>query len=206
MKDQVLLVGAFQEAIELCELCNLKIVGIFDNKNKGEFFGCEILGDDAAAATASDSMKQIPVVLTPDQPVVRKTLADYYAASGYKFRSLISPEASISKSVKLGLAVFIQSGCNVSAAVQLGDFVRLNTSANIMHDTRIGNFATVAPNAVILGKVTIGAHCYIGANSTILPGLNVQPHSVVGAGAVVTHGVTAHTTVVGVPAHRLVKL
>jgi acetyltransferase-like isoleucine patch superfamily enzyme len=63
----------------------------------------------------------------------------------------------------------------------------------------------VAPNAVVLGKVTIGEECYIGANSTILPWVEVQSGAVVGAGAVVTRAVGPGTTVVGVPARKLVK-
>jgi sugar O-acyltransferase (sialic acid O-acetyltransferase NeuD family) len=203
MKEQILLVGAFHEAVELCELCGLEIAGIFDNSKQGDCCGYPILGDDSSAAGASAGLKRIPVLLTPDQPALRKRLAECYAQLGFGFRSVISPEARVSKSAVLGRAVFIQSGCNVSAAAQLGDFVRLNSLANVMHDSVVGAFSTVAPNAVVLGKVTIGEECYIGANCTILPRLQVQSGAVVGAGAVVTNSVARGTTVVGVPARRL---
>jgi sugar O-acyltransferase (sialic acid O-acetyltransferase NeuD family) len=203
MKEQILLVGAFHEAVELCEVCGLEVVGIFDHAKSGEFRGYPILGDDASAAGATESLKRIPVLLTPDQPVVRKRLAQRYAEWGFTFRGVISPEARVSKSAILGQAVFIQSGCNVSAEARIGDFVRLNSHANVMHDSVVGAFTTVAPNAVVLGKVTIGEMCYVGANCTILPGLEVQAAAVVGAGAVVTRSVTSGTTVVGSPARKL---
>jgi sugar O-acyltransferase (sialic acid O-acetyltransferase NeuD family) len=205
MKEQVLLVGAFHEAVELCELCDLEIVGIFDTAKQGNYRGYPILGDDASAAGISDKFKRIPVLLTPDKPALRKRLAEHYTELGFSFRSLISPEAHVSKSAQLGRALFIQSGCNVSSAARLGDFVRLNTMANVMHDSMVGAFSTVAPNAVVLGNVTIGESCYIGAHCTILPNLQVQSGAVVGAGAVVTRPVPAGTTVVGSPARPMEK-
>jgi len=205
MKEQILLVGAFHEAVELCESCGLEIAGIFDSALQGEFRGYPILGDDPDAAMVAEAYRRIPLVLTPDKPALRKRLAEHYTALGFGFRSVISPEARVSKSATLGRAVFIQSGCNVSSAVRLGDFVRLNTMANVMHDSTLGAFSTVAPNAVVLGKVTLGEGCYIGANATILPHLHVHAGAVVGAGAVVTRSVASGTTVVGSPARILEK-
>lgn len=199
----VLLIGAFQETIELCHLCGIEVVGIFDNTLIGEYLGVEILGDDASAMRANSSLKRVPAVITPDAPVLRRKLVEHYHAAGFSFHSLVSPAAVISKSATIGEGVVIQSGCNVSSAVRLGDFVRLNTNANVMHDTIIGEFTTVAPDAVLLGHVSIEPDCYIGANSTILPRKTIRQGAIVGAGAVVTKDVPSTFTVIGSPARRL---
>jgi hypothetical protein len=60
--SQVLLVGAFGEMIDLCQFCGVEIAGIFDPAMKGEYLGCEILGDDGAAGLASAALKRVPVV------------------------------------------------------------------------------------------------------------------------------------------------
>jgi sugar O-acyltransferase (sialic acid O-acetyltransferase NeuD family) len=197
---EVILVGGFIEMIELCEKCNIKIVGIIDNNLKGSINGYPILGTDSNAPQLFNEFHSIPLVITPDLPVIRKKLVMYYAAIGFSFESVISPSAELSKSATIGKGVVIQSGVNISSNVFVNEFVKLNTNANIMHDCRIGAFSTVAPNAVVLGRVSIFEQCYIGANSTILPEIEISKNVIVGAGAVVSKNIEEGLTVKGVPA------
>lgn len=202
MREPVLLVGAPPEVVELCERCGLEIAGVFDTATGGAAHDYEVLGDDRSAASVRPALRTVPVIVTPDQPVRRQRLVAHYAALGFRFRSLIAPDAMVSRSAVIGQGVVIQSGAHVSAAVHLGDFVRLNVRANLMHEAVVGDYATVAPNAVVLGRVVVEALCYIGANSTVLPELTVRTGATVGAGAVVTASVAAHATVVGVAARE----
>ncbi len=197
---KAILVGGFNEMIELCELCNIKIVGIIDNDIHKEYPQYSILGTDNDAARLYSKYHSVPVVITPDSPNIRKKLVDYYSSIGYSFLSVISPKAEISKSSLLGKGVVIQSGVNISSNANVGDFVKLNTNSNIMHDCKIEGFTTVAPNAVLLGRVKVGSSCYIGANSTILPDVIIHKKAVVGAGSVVVKNVEKGKTVKSVPA------
>ena len=197
---EAILVGGFNEMLELCELCNIKIVGIIDNDIRKEYSQCPILGTDNDAARLHRKYHSVPVIITPDSPHIRKKLVDYYSSIGYSFLSVISPKAEISKSSLIGNGVVIQSGVNISSNVYVGDFIKLNTSANIMHDCKIDEFTTIGPSAVLLGRVKIESHCYIGANSTILPAVTVHEGCTVGAGSVVVEDTEKGTTVKGVPA------
>jgi len=203
MGTPIIVVGAFHEVVELCEICNFRIVGIVDNQLTGEFMGYPILGADETAQTSLKAHRGVPLVLSPDKPAVRERLAIYYTNLGCTFASLISPRAIVSRTATLGRGVLIQSGVNISCSVVVGDFVRLNTFSNVMHDVTIGAYTTVAPNAVLLGRVRVGERCYLGSNCTVLPERTVGGGATVGAGAVVTKDVPEATVVTGIPAQPL---
>jgi sugar O-acyltransferase (sialic acid O-acetyltransferase NeuD family) len=200
---RVILVGFFQEMVELCMDCGLEIVGAFDKK---EIDGVPYLGNDADALKLYQQYKDIEVVITPDSPQVRRRLADYYRSIGYSFTKIIHPSAFVSPTAIVGDGVVIQKGVNVSAYTHIGCFCRLNTHCNVTHDIVVGDYSTIAPDAVVLGYVTIGENCYVGANSTILPKCAIGDGVIVGAGAVVTKNVDSFSTVVGIPARTLLKL
>ena len=167
MNHQVILLGAFQETIELCELCGMKIVGIIDNNQQGLYSGYPILGTDNDIKDIAERYKDIPLVNGPDSSVVKKKLFEKYSNAGFRFISVISPKANISKSAVLGDGCIVQSGVNISSNAKIGCFCKLNFNVNVMHDVRVGNFTIIAPNAVLLGRSQIGEAVYIGANSTI---------------------------------------
>jgi UDP-N-acetylbacillosamine N-acetyltransferase len=197
---KIVLIGAFHEIVELCEACDVQIAGIFDEHVEGDFMGHEILGRDEDARRLADLLRNVPMLIVPDAPAVRRRLAEYYLSLGYRAGSLISPRAVVSKSASIGPGTVVQSGCHISTSVRIGQYVKVNAAVNIMHDSLIGDFTTIAPNAVILGRVSVRAGCYVGANATLLPDIDVGEEAIVGAGAVVTRDVEARAVVIGNPA------
>lgn len=200
MHNEVVIVGAFHEIVELCEFNACRIVGVIDNNLKGEFLGYPIIGSDSDAQTLYPIYGKYPVIITPDLPKVREKLYSFYKSLGFLFTSLINKDAYISPSAKLGEGIIVQNKVYISSSSIIGNFVKLNVGATLMHDVVINDFSTMAPNSTALGCVKIGRNCYIGANATILPYVEVSSDVTIGAGAVVTRNVDAYKTVKGVPA------
>lgn len=200
MRTKVVLVGGFHEVIELCEECGYDVIGIIDNTLEDDYYNIPIIGKDDDAQELFKRYGKYTLVITPDAPNIRKRLVEYYGAIGYKFATIISPSAKISKSATIGEGTIIQYGVNISSECNIGRFCKLNTLCNVMHDNVIGDFSTIAPNAVLLGRVHVGEGSYIGANSTILPEKNIGNCATIGAGAVVTHDISSKMIVKGVPA------
>lgn len=200
---EIIIVGAFHEVIELAIEIGYNIVGIIDNKIKNSFRNIQILGTDNDAEEIYKMYSEVPLVISPDKPLVRKTLHDFYSKIGFQFQSMISPRAQISESAKIGCGVFVQHNVVISSNVTIENGVRINVNACIMHDSVIGNFTTISPCVVVLGHVRIGEGAYLGANSTILPLITIGNGSVIGAGAVVNKIVGSNITVAGVPAKQL---
>ncbi|MEJ5961274.1 DapH/DapD/GlmU-related protein [Pedobacter immunditicola] len=203
MKNEIIIVGAFHEIIELAEDLNISILGLIDNEKVGLYRNYPILATDATSNDLSPEIKEVPIVITPDGPALRMKLSVMYKKFGYTFSSLVAIGAKVSKSAFIGNGVIIQHGVNVSAQAEIADFVKLNTYCNVMHNSAVGKYTTIAPGAVILGNVQIGESCYIGANSTILPNISVCDNVVIGAGAVLTKDINQPGTYIGVPAKRM---
>lgn len=206
MNKKILLVGGFIEIIELCEENKISIVGIVDNLKSKEYMSIPIIGSEENVLDWLQEFQQCEIIITPDSPDLRKKLSEFYERHGFKFSSIISSNARLSKSASIGKGSIIQAGVNISSEVVIGSFVKINTNANVMHNVNVGNYATIAPNAVLLGHVNIGESSYIGANATILPHVTISANVTVGAGAVVTKDIDIpFSTYVGVPAYQLRK-
>ena len=201
MPEKIIIVGAFHEIVELCESSGYAIVGFFDQEKKNDtFMGYPILGDDGDAEKLFAKYGNIPVVISPDACSARRRLYDHYSRCGYRFASLISKDAKISPSAKIGCGSVIQSGAYVSSNARIGKFVKVNVNATVMHDTIVGDFSTLAPCSVLLGAIQLGQDVYLGANATVLPRLKIHPNTVIGAGAVVTRDILEQKIVKGIPA------
>jgi sugar O-acyltransferase (sialic acid O-acetyltransferase NeuD family) len=205
MFNRVVIVGAFQETIDLVIDCGFEIIGLIDRNSIQKDFPYSVLCDDDAIMMSMDKLLGASIVLTPDAPDTRMKLYNIYSELGFQFATLISPGAKVATSSVLSEGVSTCWNSHISAQCRIGKCVRINTGANVMHDSTIGDFTTIAPNAVILGRVTIEKNCYIGANSTVLPGLIVGEYSIVGAGAVVTKNVPPRSVVIGNPA-RVIRM
>jgi sugar O-acyltransferase (sialic acid O-acetyltransferase NeuD family) len=201
----IILIGAFDEILELCELCNFHIVGIIDKNSQGNIGSYRILGCDDEAERISHLYPNVPVLIVPDKPQLRKRLAEYYRLLNFKFTNLVSSKAILSPSASIGIGVVIQSCASISANAKIKDFVKINIGATVMHDSLIGRYSTIAPNAVILGRVKIDECTYIGSNATILSDLSIGQGCVIGAGSVVTTNLPDYTIVAGNPAKPIHK-
>ena len=199
------MVGGFHEMVELCEDCGLNIIGIIDNTLKGTYEGVKVIGTDDDRHDIFKKYGNVPLVLTPDKPVIREKLYHIYKEAGFSFKTIVSPTARISRTAVIGEGTIVQDGVNVSSHTKIGDFVKLNTMSNVMHDCVVGNFTTIAPNVCILGRISIGENCYIGANATVLPDVKIVGGTTIGAGATVLKTIEEKGVYIGTPTRLLKK-
>jgi sugar O-acyltransferase (sialic acid O-acetyltransferase NeuD family) len=205
MDRKIILVGGFHQIIELCEDENIDIIGIIDNNiHSKSFMGYMVLGGDDDAYSLYNQYKDTPILVTPDNPLLKKKLVLFYESIGYKITNLISSKALISRYALIGdRGVIIYPNVRVSTNANINNYVRLHYNSFIGHDTVIDSFSNVAPCSVVLGRVTIGRNVYIGANSTILPGVKINDNAVVGAGTVVIGDIPKSEVWAGNPAKKI---
>ena len=200
---ELIVIGGFIEVFEALEENDIKIVGYIDKYKFKKYSNYEWLGTDNDVFNLNYKHSKSKILISPDQPSIRKSLYDFYKDKGLSLFKFIHKEAKISATTKINEGVFIQKMVHISSNCKISKMVKLNVAVNIMHDSVIGEFTTIAPNAVILGNVSIGNRCYIGANSTILPNVDIVDDVIIGAGSVVTKSINMKGTYVGVPAKKI---
>jgi UDP-2-acetamido-3-amino-2,3-dideoxy-glucuronate N-acetyltransferase len=119
----------------------------------------------------------------------------------------IGPQCAIGSHVflgaytTLGQAVRIQHGAFITRRTQIGDRVFIGPNVTFTDDKRpmVNNPRYRPQPPIVEDDVSIGGH------AVILPGVRLGRGCTIGAGAVVTKVVPPYTTVVGNPAHPLVR-
>lgn len=177
MSKEIIVVGAFQETIELCEEVGFVVIGIIDNHLEGTFCGIPIIGTDKDAGRLHKEYPSCGIVISPDAPRLKERLMELYKNAGFYFPTIISPLAHVSKSATIAEGVLIQAGVNISSNTKIGRMAKLNYNVNVMHDVLIEDYCVLAPNVILLGRAKVFSSSYIGANSIILPDTSISSQS-----------------------------
>ena len=127
----------------------------------------------------------------------RRTLFARFKEKGYRFETVVSPDAKVSARALLDEGTQVITGAIVHPGCHIGANTIVNTGAQIDHDCRIGEHCHIAPAAVLSGGVTVGEECHVGAGSVVVPGVTIGARALIGAGATVITDVPAGATVLG---------
>ena len=107
----------------------------------------------------------------------------------------------IENDVKIGHRVTVKSGVYIWDGITIEDDVFIGPCVAFTNDKHPRS--KEYPQEFLQTHIKKGAS--IGANATILPGITIGEYAMVGAGSVVTKNVEPYTTVVGNPAHVILK-
>ena len=161
-----------------------KIYGIVD---KPKFLGAKILGYKVIGSDLDLDFlakKYKNAIITVGQiksPLVRIQLFNLANKAGFKFPSIISPRAYVSKHSSIGIGTIIMHNVVVNANVSIGYNCIINTKSLIEHDCEISNHCHISTNATINGSVKIKSKSFIGSNATLRDGIVIKENSFIKA-------------------------
>lgn len=195
--------GHAKVVIELARTLGFEIIGCTDRHAREVMVaGVAVLGDDGMLEELRGQGLSLAAVALGDN-AVRMRVGSWVQSLGFRCPSLISPAATVSRSVTVGDGVVIMPGAVVNAESRIGDFAVINTSASVDHDGDIGAGAHIAPGAHLSGSVTVGARALVGVGATVLPGVSIGADAILGGGSVAIADIAAGHTAVGSPARTL---
>lgn len=104
----------------------------------------------------------------------RKRFYEQYAEA-LNFVSIISPEASISSSSRMGSGTFIGAFAYVGPDSTIGDACIVNTHSIVGHDAKISDFTHIGPRVCLSGHVELGKSVFVGAGACFNNGSYEEP-------------------------------
>lgn len=181
-----------------------RVLGFVDpDKTRRELLGVPYLGCDDAISRDPGEVLLVNGIGAVASIENRLRVYESFRRRGYRFASVIHPDAIIAPEAKLADGVQVMAGAILQTGCAVEEDCIINTGARVDHDCVIHAHAHVAPGAVLSGNVHVGPRSHIGAGATVIQGVHIGPDAIVGAGAVVLSDVPEFCTVVGVPARPI---
>lgn len=117
--------------------------------------------------------------------------------------TLISKDALISSSSKIGKGSMILAGVIINSSTIIGDNVIVNTGAIVEHDCVIEDSCHISPGAILCGGVSVGKLSWVGAGSVLNPLVQVKRNTTIGSNSTVIDSLDVAGVYVGSPVRRV---
>lgn len=170
--------------------------------SKKSVLGVDVIGDDSILPLQFEKGTKYAFVAIGDN-AKRQAMAQNLLQIGFELINVLSPQAVLSPSVKLGRGIAIMPGAVVNACASIGDNAIINTCASVDHDCIIEPDVHIGPGVHLAGCVYVCQGAFLGVGSSVIPNIKVGRWSTVGAGSVVIRNTLDSLTVVGVPAKEI---
>lgn len=146
--------------------------------------------------------EEIEFVISVGEPKDRELLYNKIKSIGYKFATIIDPNAQLSPSAKIGEGAVI-AVIHAGAEITIGENTLISEWAVVGHNTCVGKHCDIGPSAFIAGHCKVGDNVYVGPMSATRDRINIGSHTVIAMGAAVYKDVPDHFTAIGNPARNL---
>jgi len=200
MSDSVLLIGAGGHASVLLDMLiekNVNILGYVSPSpaNNQTLFSQyrwyhnneDILKFDKATIKLVNGIGSLP------GNTLRADFYNKYKKIGYRFATLVSNNACVSRYVCFEEGVQVMNGAIIQTGVSVGFNSIVNTGSIVEHDCSIGSNNHIAPGATISGQVTSQKSVHFGTGSSVIQSININRNVVIGAGVTITKDVDENT-------------
>ena len=127
------------------------------------------------------------------------------SSAGANFDVLAHPSAVLSKHASIGVGSVIMANAVINPFSHLGISCIINTGSTVDHDCKLAEGVHISPGVNLAGGVEVGKNTWIGIGSQVKQIVVIGCDAVVGAGSTVIKSVPNFKTVVGSPAHELIK-
>jgi acetyltransferase EpsM len=170
--------------------------------------GLPVLGkiDDATQFLGENDIYFVSALLKVKEAYTRSQKIRNLKIPINRFFTIIHPQATISRSSKIGYGTYIGPNVTIMPNSTIGNHCSLRASANVGHDCNVGDFCYMGPNSTLAGRVELEQGVHVGPNACILENTKMGMYSVIGLGAAVIKDLPSFTVAFGNPARIIERL
>ncbi|TGM53968.1 acetyltransferase [Leptospira biflexa] len=200
MKEPLLLIGAgghTKSCIEVIESEDrYQIIGLVGSESeKGkEILGYKVIGsDEDLFSLKSVTLNVLITIGQIKSHELRKRSYDFLKSMGFRFVTIISPSAKVSRMTQIGEGTVIFHNCILNSEVIVGKNCIINTGVILEHEVEIGEHTHISTGAILNGGVKVGSHSFVGSGTVVKENVVIGSNVVVGMSSKVLKSIPDHT-------------
>jgi len=206
IKPNILLVGAGGHASSCIDVIEqqgkFSIAGLIEFSKKASSQNLhnpyEVIGTDDDLPSLIETYKYAIVTVGQIGTAnVRIKLYELLIKLGFQLPIIVSPNACISRTAKIGDGTIVMHGAIVNSSAIIGKNCIINSRALVEHDAKVGNHSHISTGAIINGGTSVGDGTLIGSGSILKQGIKLGTSCVVGMGLSVRHDLVDNEKFVG---------
>jgi len=188
LKKDIIIIGqgghslACQEVID--KLKKYKIVGfVVDDKHQKK--NDEILGSDEDLKEISKKYKNAFIGIgSPHKLDVKKNLYLKLKNIGFNLPTIVSKNAIVSSSCKIGEGSIIMDGVQIGPKVVIGKNCIINSKTLIEHECKIEDHCNIATSVTLNGNCQIKEKTFVGSGSVVRENSVIKKNSFIKMGTI----------------------
>ncbi|TMX44384.1 acetyltransferase [Vibrio rotiferianus] len=190
---------------EIAELNGYQNITFFDDRwpSLTSVEHWDVYGDTAALLATANEYDVVVVAIGHNATRCMKQRE--LSAAGASFDVLVHPSAVISKYANIKAGTVVMANAIVNPFSHIGASCIINTSSIVEHDCKLAEGVHISPNTSLAGGVEVGENSWVGIGCQVKQLVVIGRDVIVGAGSTVVNLIPDFQTVVGSPAHTLIK-
>lgn len=165
-------------------------------KNTNEFCGLPLFTiDEMNEKFNKDQIRLFVAIQWNKLNGDRRRVYEKLKKNGYRFVTIISPNAIIHNECKIGENCWIADNVVIEATTVIGDNTFVKVGALVAHYVKIEKHCFIGAHSLVAGHSMVGEQSFVGIKATIYDNVRIGEKSLIGANSVIKQNIPPYSVV-----------